>query len=255
MPQSAWNEESSLGHLDSKKMSLQAGGGSQVQAACTLTPHQNYAAVCGSLSSAPTATHQEGLNFPCDLYHGLFCFIPLPCAASLCFSFFRWAPPFCSGDQSDSLQGQATWLTRWCHSPGVKMDGLPIQRAHGPTPVRHLGAAVPNPLALRDLFHGRQFFPWTGVGGTVSGWSGTLHITLGVMAVYLYYYYYISSISDHHGLDPRAWDSPTRLSPEDMLPKTCWLIDRWMAGWFSHRALLFQVWPMDQRYWHHQRVY
>ena len=26
---------------------------------------------------------------------------PLPCAASLCFSFFRWAP-FCSGDQSDS---------------------------------------------------------------------------------------------------------------------------------------------------------
>jgi hypothetical protein len=60
-----------------------------------------------------------------------------------------------------------------------------------------------------------------GVGGTVSGWFK--YITYYISgAVSFYYYYYISSTSDHQGLDPRAWDSPTLLSPEEMVPKkTC----------------------------------
>lgn len=32
---------------------------------------KNYVALCKGLSSAPIATHQEELNFSCDLYHGL----------------------------------------------------------------------------------------------------------------------------------------------------------------------------------------
>ena len=51
-------------------------------------------------------------------------------------------------------QGQATWLTGWCHSPGVKMDGLPIHRALQAHPTS-LGAAVPNLFGTRDLFCGR----------------------------------------------------------------------------------------------------
>lgn len=62
--------------------------------ACTPTPHQNYAALCKGLSSAPTATYQEWLNSSCDVYHGLAfeepVSCPLPFAASLHFSLFCW---------------------------------------------------------------------------------------------------------------------------------------------------------------------
>ena len=79
-------------------------------------------------------------------------------------------------------QGQAAWLTGWCHSPEVKMDGLPIHRALQAHPTSRR-AAVPNLFGTRDLFHGKQFFfHGLGVGGNSQFLddSSTLHITLVV---------------------------------------------------------------------------
>ena len=60
---------------------------------------------------------------------------------------------------------------------------------------------IPNVFGIWDLFCGRQCFH--GIGG-----KGSFQI---IQVDYIYcalsfYYYYISSTSDHQGLDAKGWD-------------------------------------------------
>ena len=159
-------------------MSLHTRGGSQVQIACTLTPHQNYAALCRSLSSAPTATHQEVLNFPCDLYHGLsFASYPPSMCCQPLFQLLPLGAPFCFGDQSDShrakphdSQGEAIVQgSRW-------MDDLSTKLC-GPT-LLHLEQQSPTFLATGTCLMEDKFFHGLGGGGNNSFWMFQVHYML-----------------------------------------------------------------------------
>ena len=68
------------------------------------------------------------------------------------------------------------------------------------TIVTILYSVVLNLLGIRDWFHERQDFPWTGGG------DGLRMIQEHYIYCALYfYYYYISSTSNHQALDPRDW--------------------------------------------------
>ena len=225
MPQSAWNENLPW-TSDSKKWVSKLEEAARFRQPVPWHLIRIMLLSVGASAQPQLPPTRRGWISPVTCIMGCFASYPpsmLPAfvsASSVGCSVLFWGSEWLS-------QGQATWLTRWCHSPGVKMDGLPIHRAlrAHPTSCR---AAVPNLFGTRDLFHGRQFFSmdW-GLGGTVSGWFK--YITYYISGtVSFYYYYYISSISDHQGLDLRGWDSPTRLSPEDMVPKNVlidWQVD------------------------------
>ena len=57
-------------------------------------------------------------------------------------------------------------------------------------------SAIPNLFGTRDLFHGRQFSPWTGLKGWFGDDSRALHLFLLLLH---------RSTSDRQALDPRGW--------------------------------------------------
>ena len=183
MPQSAWNENLPW-TSDSKKWVSKLEEAARFRQPVPWHLIRIMLLSMGASAQPQLPPTRRGWISPVTCIMGCFASYPpsmLPAfvsASSVGRSVLFWGSEWLS-------QGQATWLTRWCHSPGVKMDGLPIHRALRAHPTSRR-AAVPNLFGTRDLFHGRQFFPWTG------GWgeqllddSSTLHITLVIQFLLL----------------------------------------------------------------------
>ena len=90
----------------------------------------------------------------------------------------------------------------------VSLSNFQIYNAMLLTIVTILYSVVLNLFGIRDWFHERQDFPWTGGG------DGFRMIQEHYIYCALYFYYdYISSTSDHQGLDPRGWGLYITASP------------------------------------------
>lgn len=112
-------------------------GGSWTHTACALTLHQNYVALCKSLSLAPLPPIGKGYAFPGTCIMNLLLkrpFIPSSICCKPLFMLILVGALFCSVDQSDSHRaGWAPLQTFWIPHRELPWsrgqdDGLPIHR-------------------------------------------------------------------------------------------------------------------------------